>query len=71
VHRQINHLGLRTCHLAFEWLMIVCICVHLEEDPVERRAMELMLKLIASDKSMSQIAADLNRQGLHTRNGSP
>ena len=46
-------------------------CVHLEEDPVERRAMELMLKLIASDKSMSQIAADLNRQGLRTRNGSP
>jgi Recombinase len=46
-------------------------CVHLEEDPVERRTIELMLKLIKSDKSMSQIAADLNRQSLHTRDGSP
>lgn len=45
-------------------------CVHLEQDPVERRAIESMLKLIASDKSMSQIAADLNRQGLRTHNGS-
>jgi hypothetical protein len=46
-------------------------CVHLEEDPVERRTIELMLKLMKSDKSMSQIAADLNDQGLRTRNGTP
>jgi hypothetical protein len=45
-------------------------CVHLEEDPVERQAIELMLKLIAGDKSMSQIAAELNGQGLRTRNRS-
>jgi hypothetical protein len=44
-------------------------CVHLEENPVERRALELMLKLISSDKSMSQIAEDLNERGLRTRSG--
>jgi len=44
-------------------------CIHLEEDPVERRALELMLKLISSDKSMSQIAEELNRQGFRTRPG--
>jgi hypothetical protein len=45
-------------------------CVHLEEDPGERRAMELMLKLLSSDKSMSQIAQDLNEHGFRTRSGS-
>jgi hypothetical protein len=44
-------------------------CVHLEENPVERRTLELMLKLISSDKSMSQIAEELNHQGLRTRPG--
>src|SRR5262245_47399346 len=44
-------------------------CVHLEENPVERRTLELMLKLISSDKSMSQIAEELNRQGFRTRPG--
>ena len=44
-------------------------CVHLQEDPVERRTLELMLKLISSDKSMSQIAAELNRHGFRTRRG--
>jgi len=46
-------------------------CVHLEENPVERRALELMLKLISGDKSMSQIAAELNHQGFITRTGTP
>jgi Recombinase len=44
-------------------------CLHLQENPVERRTLELMLRLISSDKSMSQIAEELNRQGLHTRQG--
>ena len=44
-------------------------CLHLEENPIERRALELMLKLISSDKSMSQIAEELNRQGFRTRPG--
>ena len=46
-------------------------CIHLEEDPDERRALELMLKLLFSDKPMSQIARDLNDQNLRTRTGSP
>jgi hypothetical protein len=46
-------------------------CIHLEEDPVECRALELMLKLISSDKSMSQIARELNDQNFRTRSGSP
>jgi hypothetical protein len=45
-------------------------CIHLEEDPVEGPALELMLKLISSDKSMSQIARELNDQNLRTRSGS-
>jgi hypothetical protein len=43
--------------------------VHLEEDPVERRTLEQMLQLISSDESMSEIARELNRQGLRTRSG--
>jgi len=45
-------------------------CIHLEENPAERRSLELMLKLLSTDKSMSQIAEDLNRQGYRTRSGS-
>lgn len=44
-------------------------CLHLEENPVERRTLGLVLKLISSDKSMSQIAEELNRQGFRTRRG--
>jgi hypothetical protein len=46
-------------------------CMHLEEDPVERRTIEMMLKLISRDKSISQIAKELNTHGLRTRTGSP
>ena len=44
-------------------------CLHLEEHPVEKRTLQLMLQLISSDKSMSQIAEELNRQGFRTRPG--
>ena len=44
-------------------------CIHLEENPVEKQTLELMLKLISTDKSMSQIAEELNRQGYRTRSG--
>ena len=44
-------------------------CIHLEENPAEKRTMETMLKLISSDKSMSQIARELNTQGFRTRSG--
>ena len=46
-------------------------CIHLEENPFERRALELMLKLMSGDKSMSQIAGELNAQRLFTRTGNP
>jgi hypothetical protein len=45
-------------------------CIHLEENPAERRALEVMLKLLSSDKPMSQIARELNDQNLRTRSGS-
>jgi hypothetical protein len=44
-------------------------CLHLEENPVERRILELVLRLISTDKSMSQIAEELNHQGFLTRRG--
>ena len=44
-------------------------CAHLEENPVERRALELMLDLIARDNSVSQVAEELNRRGLTNRRG--
>jgi hypothetical protein len=50
-------------------LQVAQDCVHLEENPAERRTLELMLKLISSDKSMSQIASELNAQHLLTRAG--
>src|SRR5262245_30819403 len=50
-------------------LRIAGDCLHLEENPVERRVLELMLKLMSSDRSMSQIAEELNRQGFRTRPG--
>jgi hypothetical protein len=51
-------------------LQVAGDCLHLEDNPAERRILELMLKLMASDKSMSQIAGELNSQNLRTRNGS-
>src|SRR6516165_7375689 len=44
-------------------------CLHLEDNPEERRILELMLKLMSSDESMSQIAEELNAHKLRTRNG--
>jgi hypothetical protein len=42
---------------------------HLEWNPAEIRALELMLDLIKLDSSVSRIADELNRQGLRTRQG--
>jgi hypothetical protein len=44
-------------------------CEHLEENPAEWKALELMLDLIARDNSLSQVAHELNRMGLSTRRG--
>lgn len=43
----------------------------IEENPVEREALALMLELITADEtSLSQVAAELNRRGFRTRRGS-
>jgi hypothetical protein len=45
-------------------------CLHLEGESNERDALTLMLKLIAEDRSLSQVAEELNRKGFSTRPGS-
>src|SRR5215467_1807899 len=44
-------------------LRIAADCLHLEENPTERQVLELMLDLIVTDQSLSQVAEELNRQG--------
>jgi len=46
-------------------------CLHLEEDPTEKRVLLLVLELIVKDHPLSQVAEELNRQGFRTRSGSP
>lgn len=42
---------------------------HLEENPVEKAALLLILERIVMEKRLSQIAEDLNHHGLRTRQG--
>jgi hypothetical protein len=42
-------------------------CVHLEDDPGEKRALTVMMEVITEDKPLSQVAAELNRRGFRTR----
>ena len=42
-------------------------CVHLEDDPGEKRALTVMMEVITKDKPLSQVAAELNRRGFRTR----
>lgn len=42
---------------------------HLEENPVEKAALLLILEKIVMEKRLSQIAEDLNHRGLRTRHG--
>jgi hypothetical protein len=46
-------------------------CLHLEEDPEEMEVLARMLRLIADDLSLSQVAGELNRAGFRTRSGGP
>jgi hypothetical protein len=46
-------------------------CVHLEDEPEEKRALTVMLEVITEDRPLSQVAAELNRRGFHTRRGGP
>jgi len=50
-------------------LRVSADCEHLEEDPVEKAAMELMLRLIVEDKSLSQVAKALNENNFSNRRG--
>ena len=44
-------------------------CLHLEEDPVEKQALLLMLEMIIQDIRLPQVAAELNQRGFRTRMG--
>jgi hypothetical protein len=44
-------------------------CTHLEENAAEKQALILMMDLIVQDCPLSQVAEELNRKGLRTRNG--
>jgi len=44
-------------------------CVHLEEDPVEKQALMLMLEMIIQEVRVPQVAVELNRRGFRTRQG--
>jgi recombinase len=44
-------------------------CMHLEVHATEREALLLMLELIVQDRSLSQVATELNERGFRTRRG--
>jgi hypothetical protein len=44
-------------------------CLHLEENPVEKEAIVLMLELIVQDHPFSRIASELNERAYRTRSG--
>jgi hypothetical protein len=52
-------------------LRVASDCARLEEDPDERNVLVQMMELIVQDHSVSEVAGELNRRGLHTRRGSP
>jgi hypothetical protein len=45
-------------------------CIALEQDVVEREALIVMLEMIIQDKSLSEVAQELNARGLRTRHKS-
>jgi hypothetical protein len=42
-------------------------CLHLEDSPDEKRALTVMMEVIAEDRPLSQVAVELNRRGFRTR----
>jgi hypothetical protein len=46
-------------------------CRHLEENPAEQQALLVMMDGIVADRSLSEVAAELNARGLATRLGMP
>jgi hypothetical protein len=52
-------------------LRVAADCTRLEEDPDERTVLVQMMELVVQDHSVSQVAAELTRRGLRTREGKP
>jgi hypothetical protein len=50
-------------------LKIADDCAHLEVHPTERETLMTMLELIVQDRTLSQVAAELNARGFRTRRG--
>jgi hypothetical protein len=50
-------------------LKIAGDCAHLEVHATEREALMLMLELIVQDRSLSQVAVEMNERGFRTRRG--
>jgi hypothetical protein len=50
-------------------LRVASDCSRLEEDPQERAVLVQMMELIVQDYSITLVASELNKRGLHTRNG--
>ena len=50
-------------------LQVSSDCMHLEENPIEKEALVLMLELIVQDCPFSRIAGELNERGYRTRPG--
>jgi|SRR5579872_1633538 len=50
-------------------LKIADDCEHLEVHPGEREALTLMLEFIVQDRSLTQVAAELNSRGFRRRRG--
>jgi hypothetical protein len=50
-------------------LQIADDCVHLEVNPSEREALLFMVEMIVQDRTLTQVAAELNQRGFRTRRG--
>src|ERR1700692_1049077 len=50
-------------------LKIAADCAHLEVHATEREALMLMLELIVQDRTLAQVAAELNARGFRPRRG--
>ena len=50
-------------------LRVASDCSRLEEDPQERAVLVQMMELIVQDYSITLVASELNKRGLHTRSG--
>lgn len=52
-------------------LRVAADCLHLEEEPEEIEVLARMLRMIADDLSLSEVARELNRAGFRDRSGGP